>query len=167
MERNEHSAFEWDVDKELLGWQLPRSAVEIPSASVVAKRLSQSHPDWKTLRRLVGFRAGGYHREVVLRTPACELVVAAWLPGQRSAIHDHGGSFGASLVVIGELHETRYLLQEDGNVRSIAFSVAPPGTVLVETQTTIHCMENLSDAPALSVHLYAPPGAVPQTWRLG
>ena len=79
-----------------------------------------------------------------------EAWLLTWLPGQRTDLHDHGGSAGAFQVVQGTLTE---------------FTPAP-GTLAGRTLGTgeirgfgrrhIHQIVNTGMDPAISVHVYAP-----------
>ena len=140
----------------LLGWQLPERPEEIPSVAWLVERLRSSKVDWGLLREWVHFDAAGYTRRTVARTPACELLLVSWLPGQASRVHDHGGSGGVSWLVQGELRETRYVWAGDRLAPETAVH-ADEGDVLVEFADTIHRIDNASRHGAVSLHLYAPP----------
>lgn len=151
---------------ELLGWRLPMDPEEVPPPAELARRLRDSHVDWDFVQRLIRYDATTYTRQTLARTPACELVLMCWLPGQASRVHDHGGSYGASLVLRGELQEARYgwsgprLLQ-------LATSHAQRGSVLLERSETIHRIRNDSPRGAVTLHLYAPPLRTMRRYEVG
>jgi len=157
---HEHALGEWEPavpeSRELLGWSLPESSEDIPSLAWLVKRLRDSRVDWRLLESLVRFDAAHYSRRVLARTDACELLVACWLPGQASLVHDHGGSHGAALLVRGELKETRYAWGGDRLQPALACKAAE-GDVMVERPDTIHRVVNPARHGAVSLHLYAPP----------
>jgi mannose-6-phosphate isomerase-like protein (cupin superfamily) len=78
----------------------------------------------------------------------------SWLPGQGTALHDHGRSAGAFAVARGTLTE-RVVTRR-------------PGTQLVTTDLTtgrvrwfgphhVHQVHNSGSEPAVSIHVYTPP----------
>ncbi|CDR09440.1 cysteine dioxygenase family protein [Streptomyces iranensis] len=85
------------------------------------------------------------------------IVALVWLPGQRTAIHDHV-SWCVTGVHEGEEHERRYRLVPDGpgsrliavedvaNPRGAVCGFAPPGD--------IHRVWNACGAKAISIHVY-------------
>ncbi|MFP2911986.1 cysteine dioxygenase [Pyxidicoccus sp. 3LFB2] len=141
---------------ELLGWSLPERSEEVPSLDWLVERLRASRPDWRLLESLVQFNPAGYSRRVLQRTPACELLLVCWLPGQVSRVHDHGGSSGVSWVVRGELQETRYAWGGDRLLPALGTG-AEEGDFLLEQPETIHRIHNASRHGAVSLHVYAPP----------
>ncbi|MCP3103750.1 cysteine dioxygenase [Myxococcus sp. K15C18031901] len=140
----------------LLGWSLPESREDIPSLQWLVTRLRDSRIDWRLLESLVRFEPAHYARRVLVRTDACELLLACWLPGQASLVHDHGGSHGAALLVRGELKETRFAWGGDRLLPALACR-AGEGDVMLERPDTIHRVVNPSRHGAVSLHLYAPP----------
>ncbi len=140
----------------LLGWPLPERPEAIASVAWLLERLCSSKVDWGLLRKLVRFDAAGYSRRTLARTPACELLLLSWLPGQATHVHDHGGSGGVSWLVQGTLRETRYAWAGD-RVAPDAVVGASEGDVLIERPDTIHRVDNASRHGAVSLHLYAPP----------
>ncbi|MDL4777309.1 MULTISPECIES: cysteine dioxygenase [Thermomonosporaceae] len=76
-----------------------------------------------------------------------EIWVISWLPGQSTGFHDHGGSAGGFAVALGTLDEHRVHAGRRiaaGETRSFG-------------PDYVHDVRNTSDAPAVSVHVYAPP----------
>jgi cysteine dioxygenase len=142
--------------EELLGWRVPEKPSEVPPPAELGRWLQASRIDWRLLERLIRFEPSGYSRVQLARTPACELILACWLPGQASRIHDHGGSFGAALVLRGELREARYLWTS-AHLTPLSSQSASPGCVLLEQPETIHRIGNVSGGAAVTLHLYAPP----------
>lgn len=147
---------EHPLAEELLGWRLPRTPDEVPRLAELAERLRDSRLDGRLVDALTRFQRPHYVRRTLARTPACELLLVCWLPGQGSRVHDHGGSYGASLVLRGELEETRFAWT-DTRLAPSALASARPGDVLLEQQETIHRMDNRSGRGAVTLHLYAPP----------
>ncbi|MFC6883128.1 MULTISPECIES: cysteine dioxygenase [Actinomadura] len=76
-----------------------------------------------------------------------EVWVISWLPGQSTGFHDHGGSSGAFAVALGALEEHRVHAGRGlGAGQSRSFG-----------PDYVHDVRNTSAAPAVSVHVYAPP----------
>jgi cysteine dioxygenase len=140
----------------LLGWRVPETPAEVPPPAELGQWLQASRIDWRLLDRLVRFEPSGYTRIQLARTDACELILACWLPGQCSRVHDHGGSFGAALVLRGELREARYLWT-NARLEALSTQSATTGCVMLEQPETIHRIGNTSRWGAVTLHLYAPP----------
>lgn len=89
------------------------------------------------------------------------VVSIVWGPGQGTPIHDHA-TWGVAGVVSGELKVTNYYRIDDGksggfaDLREASAIVAPSGTVtyVLPPNEEIHKMENLSDQPTITLHVY-------------
>lgn len=89
------------------------------------------------------------------------VVSLVWGPGQGTPIHDHQ-TWGVSGVVEGELRVTNYYRLDDrkkpgyAELREATTLVAPPGFVsyVLPPNEEIHRMENLTDRPTISLHVY-------------
>jgi cysteine dioxygenase len=109
------------------------------------------------------FLDGDYARNLVLRTPHFELLVLCWLPGHSSTIHDHAGSLNAIRVRSGELTSRVFRPVAGaepgaGPVELAAEDRVGPAEALVGVDRGgIHQLGNSSDAPLVTVHVYAPP----------
>lgn len=85
-------------------------------------------------------------------TEGVELWLLSWLPGQRTAPHDHGGAAGAFTVLLGELAETyRY---PAGPIRS---QLHTAGSSVGFGHGRAHQVQNLGPGRVASVHAYSPP----------
>ena len=121
-----------------------------------------------------------YTRNLVHRDGLFELMVIAWLPGQKTPVHTHNGQLGWMDVPQGEVvvHNYKYLdcnAPENQNVVGIdcaggatrihlepqeTLSCAEGGAIAtVDKIQTIHQIENRDSAKAgaLSLHLYSLP----------
>jgi predicted metal-dependent enzyme (double-stranded beta helix superfamily) len=87
----------------------------------------------------------------LLATDAYEVWVIAWAPGQAADLHDHGRSVGNLTVVEGALTERAV---DEAGVRA---EVLQAGDVRYLPAGLVHEVVNLSDEPAISIHVYAPP----------
>lgn len=86
-----------------------------------------------------------------------EVWLLAWLPGQGTELHDHGGHARpaptAFAVARGRLTEYRVVAGEFPRLES---HPVVPGTVRRLDSRGIHAVRNTGDEPAVSVHVYAP-----------
>ncbi|QSB05562.1 cysteine dioxygenase [Natronoglycomyces albus] len=89
--------------------------------------------------------------------PDHEAWLLAWLPGQGTDLHDHGGtgqpSNAAVKVISGELSE--YTVQA-GEFPRLHRRDLQAGDVSAVSNRTIHAMRNRSSLPAVSIHVYVP-----------
>jgi cysteine dioxygenase len=113
--------------------------------------------DVEALAARARFSDQGYTRTVLHRCAGWELLLAGWLPGQRTAVHGHGESFGATCVLEGTLTEVEYRLAPGGQVRRGKRSKHGPGSVFHEQPYTIHHVEHAGRVRSVTLHLYAPP----------
>lgn len=95
----------------------------------------------------------GYGRKLVHQGPNYELMVMSWLPGDYSAIHDHGATDWGAVKFFG--HAEHHAYQFDGNEVSLSETVQlPPGEVRSVNHQLIHQMGNPGNEPFLTLHLY-------------
>lgn len=103
------------------------------------------------------FTKGSRWARRVLAGPGHEAWLLAWLPGQGTDLHDHGGvdrpAAAAVAVVSGEL--TEFTVQP-GDFPGLRRRRLQAGEVSVVDDRTVHGMRNRSDAPAVSLHVYSP-----------
>lgn len=118
-----------------------------------------------------------YTRNVVYSSPEMEVLVMCWPAGAVSSIHCHDESSCWVAAVEGKIHEVQYslpkldkkFLQAQLNDPKGAVgrcgplrvtNVVPLGEDLTETYANndigLHRMENRSDEPAITLHIYAP-----------
>ena len=143
-----------------LGWPLPDCGEAGPSAEqqrAVLGALRHTRIDWSVLGRHVAFDGDGYLRRRLFLNRSWEILMLCWLPGQGTAIHDHGASWGSTLVLMGELAERTFRAPGGGGLEPRATARLATGQVTVETRETIHAVRNDGAVPAVSLHLYAPP----------
>jgi len=101
-----------------------------------------------------------YGRKLLLgygaaQLPAVELVVIRWRPGQRCAIHDHGGGHGFVYVLQGKLHNEAWSDSESliGGVPGQKTSWSAGSSIPIGSQC-VHSMMARADGPTISLHLY-------------
>ncbi|MFM9956889.1 MAG: cysteine dioxygenase [Phycisphaerales bacterium] len=110
----------------------------------------------------IAIDTGAYVRTLVRETEHYEVLVMAWLPGQRSPIHDHAGSGCTVRIVSGTARESRYLPRADGLVTRDATITYLPGQVVSSFDRDIHDLGNAAACPAsprdilVTIHVYSP-----------
>ncbi len=116
-----------------------------------------------------GFKAGTYARHRVFRNDYAEVLVLCWRPGQRTPIHDHNGSFGAVKVCEGVMWETIFSLDEAHKLRYQTAREWRSEDVTGADVPDIHQIGNpdISGTDLVTLHLYAPPLGVLNTYRVG
>ncbi len=95
----------------------------------------------------------GYGRSMVHQGENYELMVMTWMPGDFSAIHDHGATQWGAVLFLGTAEHATF--SHDGDVlttneREAVFQ----GDINEVDHSMIHQMGNRDSAPFLSVHLY-------------
>lgn len=121
--------------------------------------------DSALLAPYIQFNQGGYARNVLYRDEKFEVICLCWEPGQATAVHNHGGSFGVVYVYEGTLEVQTYRRTDDGSVPGQAklenigdYRVAA-GSLLLDRRNSIHRLGNPAGATrgAVSLHFYAGP----------
>jgi predicted metal-dependent enzyme (double-stranded beta helix superfamily) len=98
---------------------------------------------------------------LLLGTPAYDVWLLGWAPGQGIPLHDHGGSAGAITVVEGRLVEVFADDADDAAGKELGSRVLEPGRdVVTFGRRHRHGVSNLHDVPATSIHVYSPPLAL-------
>lgn len=107
-----------------------------------------------------------YARNLIARGPFAELLMLCWRSGQRTPIHDHGGSIGVVMVAEGCLTETMYERTPEGRVRPYNTNRWSPGAITGADVPDIHCLMNLQPEgrDLVTLHCYAPPLTVLNTF---
>ena len=144
-----------------LGWPLseghPGGPTKDEQRGLLAA-LGTTTLDWSTLGPHLAFDPSGYVRRRLFLNNSWEILLLCWLPGQHTAVHDHGASWGSTLVLLGDLIETTYRWHGRGlPVEKTGDNHLGEHQITVETQDTIHVVSNRSATPAVSLHLYSPP----------
>jgi cysteine dioxygenase len=107
-----------------------------------------------------------YARNLIARSSFAELLMLCWRSGQRTPIHDHGGSIGVILMVEGLLTETMYEHAPEGHVRPYNTYRWGPGGITGADVPDIHQLLNLQPEKRdmVTLHCYAPPLSVLNTY---
>ncbi len=91
----------------------------------------------------------------VAHMPDFDAWLIAWPPGGQVALHDHGASAGAILVIEGALTEAVPWRDESGQL-CLARRALHGGTTLGFAPGHVHDVTNESGLHALSLHVYSP-----------
>jgi predicted metal-dependent enzyme (double-stranded beta helix superfamily) len=98
---------------------------------------------------------GGYQTHLVHAEPdgSFSIVVMVWLPGQRTAVHDHL-TWCVTAVLQGTEYEEVYAHRGD-HLESVARNANPVGTVSgFAPPGDIHQVTNIGSTTAVSMHVY-------------
>jgi cysteine dioxygenase len=107
-----------------------------------------------------------YARNLIARSEFAELLLLCWHSGQRTPIHDHGGSVGVVMVCEGLMTETMYEHAVEGHVKPHNTFRWTPGGITGADVPDIHQLLNLQPAgrDMVTLHCYAPPLSVLNTY---
>lgn len=119
--------------------------------------------DYETYRL---FAERKYARNLIARSAYAELLLLCWRPGQRTPIHDHGGSVGVVKVIEGLLTETMFERAPEGHVRPYSTYRRGSGIITGADVPDIHQLLNLEPVgrDMVTLHCYAPPLSVLNTY---
>jgi hypothetical protein len=93
-------------------------------------------------------------RRRLLATPAYEVWLLGWTPGQSVGLHDHGDANGAFVVVDGELVETSVTAATAGTLHE---DVRREGDLGRIRAGAVHDVANRTRRNATSLHVYSEP----------
>lgn len=117
-----------------------------------------AHPErWQPL---VDYRSDTRWYRLLERADGREVWLLSWLPGQGTALHDHGAATGAFAVAAGTLTER---VVSRGGVEVTRTLAA--GRVRAFGPHYVHQVSNTGTVPAVSVHVYTPGLSTMNTYR--
>jgi predicted metal-dependent enzyme (double-stranded beta helix superfamily) len=122
--------------------------LEIPVLADIVTGLARAESLW---RPHVAHDPAERVRRRLLATPAYEVWLLGWTPGQSVGLHDHRDANGAFVVVDGELVETSL---DDGSAAQQALGAGDLGRV---PSGAVHDVANRSPRNATSIHVYSRP----------
>lgn len=102
--------------------------------------------------------ADSYGRKLVFDGGHFEIMVMSWVPGDFSAIHDHGATQWGAVQCFGAAHHYIYSFTK-GVLTTREPAHYSPGMVRAVDRSLIHQMGNAGDKPFLSLHVYGCEGA--------
>lgn len=118
---------------------------------VINAQIKQAHLlPWADFEHSV---TDSYGRQLVYEDKHLEIMVASWIPGDFSAIHDHGSAQWGAVQCFGNGEDWVYKL-ENNLLSTCVQKPFLPGTVIAINQDLIHQMGNPSESPFLSLHVY-------------
>lgn len=97
--------------------------------------------------------ADSYGRKLVYDGGHFEIMVMSWMPGDFSAIHDHGATQWGAVQCFGVAEHYIYRFTND-LLRTLERAHYTPGMVRAVDHSLIHQMGNSSNEPFLSLHVY-------------
>lgn len=97
--------------------------------------------------------ADSYGRQLVYHGENFEIMVMSWLPGDFSAIHDHGAAEWGAVQCFGAAEHYTYKL-ENGLLSTLKRTDYIPNSVKQVDKYLIHQMGNPGKEPFLSLHIY-------------
>ncbi|MCA1555195.1 MAG: cysteine dioxygenase family protein [Acidobacteria bacterium] len=140
-----------------------------PTQSDLAAFLRKLELEPEELSAYLNFKPNTYTRRRVFRNDLCEMLVLCWLPGHRTAIHDHNGSYGAIRICEGAMEEEIFALNGAGEVEFDTTHARAAGEVTGTDVPDIHRIGNAdgSGRRMITIHIYAPPLRVLNTYQPG
>ena len=138
----------------------------IPSLTEIKNWFSELTLRAQDYPRYRVFTPRKYARNLIARSEHAELLMLCWRSGQRTPIHDHGGSVGVVMVCEGLMTETMYERAPEGHVRPYNTFRWAPGGITGADVPDIHQLLNLqpSGRDMVTLHCYAPPLSVLNTY---
>lgn len=93
----------------------------------------------------------------LLATPAYEVWLLGWTPGQSVGLHDHGGANAAYVVVDGALTETVSADPANRSERALIRRSVEAGQTEIVEAGQLHDVGNTTSTLATSIHAYSKP----------
>ncbi|MEM9540508.1 MAG: methyltransferase domain-containing protein [Cyanobacteria bacterium P01_E01_bin.42] len=94
-----------------------------------------------------------YGRQLVFSDNFFEIMVMSWIPGDVSAIHDHGYTQWGAVQVFGAAEHAVFIVQNDV-LLTLSRETLKMGTTMAVGNQLIHQMANISEEKFLSLHVY-------------
>ena len=146
--------------------EIIRNLTEVPALEQIREWFSSLALRQRDYERYRLFAARKYARNLVARSSFAEMLMLCWRSGQRTPIHDHGGSVGVVMVCEGLLTETMFEHVPEGRVRPYNTYRWGPGSITGADVPDVHQLLNLQPAgrDMVTLHCYAPPLSVLNTY---
>ncbi|MBE9070524.1 cysteine dioxygenase family protein [Leptolyngbya cf. ectocarpi LEGE 11479] len=112
--------------------------------------------------------ADSYGRRLVYDGGHFEIMVMSWVPGDFSAIHDHGAAQWGAVQCFGAAEHYIYRFSK-GLLSTLDMAHYSPGMVRTVDHSLIHQMGNAGAEPFLSLHVYGcakPKGSITGNARI-
>lgn len=106
-----------------------------------------------------------FTRNCLIRTDKYELILLCWDIGSQTPIHDHGGEDCWVYQVQGIVEETRY--QKENNILKETHhqTLTPNNLTYIHDRMGYHCITNVSNQRAMTLHIYVAPIDVCQVYN--
>ncbi len=98
-----------------------------------------------------------YGRRMVYDGGHFEIMVMSWLPGDYSAIHDHGHTEWGAVQVFGPAEHAVFVINSD-TITTLSRTILTPGRVLAVGNELIHQMGNPTNQRFFTLHIYGANG---------
>ena len=140
--------------------EMPREAL---TEDVLYQLVSHLRIDSALMAPYIQFQEAHYARNVLYRDDKFEAICLCWEPGQGTAVHNHGGSYGVVYVFEGALTVDAYQRVDDesdpdrAELQCVVTCHSPAGTLLLDRVGSTHRLVNRGDRKAISLHFYAGP----------
>ena len=116
--------------------------------------------DWEEFYNL---EINNYTRNLIFQNDDFEIFLIVWDKGSRAKIHDHSDNGCIYKILDGKLIEKRY---NPKNLSLLSLQMLNKDQVrYIDNFIGYHSIENQSDQPCVSLHIYSPPNY--QTKTLG
>ncbi|MGH9759384.1 MAG: cysteine dioxygenase [Blastocatellia bacterium] len=142
------------------------SLTALPSLDQVMEWFSRVYLRPRDYQSYRVFADHNYARNLIARSDYAEMLLLCWHSGQRTPIHDHGGSIGVILVCEGMMTETMFERAPEGNVHPYNTYRRGTGAVTGADVPDIHQLLNLEaeGKELVTLHCYSPPLSVLNTY---
>ena len=97
-----------------------------------------------------------YTRNSIFKNEKFELLLVGWMPGQKSAIHDHGASECIMACLRGCLLENRYQKVRGELIRAQSSELLENNVAHINNDVGLHEIINIHTGVSISLHLYSP-----------
>ncbi len=121
--------------------------------------LSQYEFPQDALDDYVKFKNDKYARNLVHKDDDFEILIVCWQPGQKAPIHGHEGEKCWMRVESGTLQVCNYQLDSTEPLALTMTDLAKGEKGYLDGPADIHSVENVFEASAVSLHIYAKPFA--------
>eukprot|EP00163_Fabomonas_tropica_P020854 TRINITY_DN36762_c0_g1_i1.p1 TRINITY_DN36762_c0_g1~~TRINITY_DN36762_c0_g1_i1.p1 ORF type:complete len:812 (+),score=162.76 TRINITY_DN36762_c0_g1_i1:218-2653(+) len=131
-----------------------------PRIEACMKFLELNPREFQSYYKKGGTKCATYARSLVAFDKNFAVYLICWQPGQAAPVHDHADSVGWIRVLQGQLTDTRYTKDANGNLQVDGTTQLAAGSKHLcshAEQGVIHSTRNASQVPAFSLHVYSPP----------
>lgn len=118
------------------------------------EQLFMNYPgtDWK---ELLEYKNGKPINTVLHQDKHLKILLICWEGGQKSKKHGHPAGGGLIRVMSGTLLETRFDPQQENHMTGRYYLDPNSGAAYIHDDEALHIVENPSDEPAVSLHMYS------------